>query len=319
MEYLEQLGITVDHVFAFTRVCVILLLAFIAQALLRRIIRRIKENVLNVMRRHASSEIEMTKRADTLASIIRKTLTVALWFVAIMTALRQMGFDLAPILAGAGVAGVALGFGAQSIVKDVISGFFMLIENQIRVNDVCVLNGTGGQVEEINLRTTVLRSLDGVVHIFPNGSITSISNMTHVFSFYVFDVRVAYKEDTDRVTQVLRDIGAEMQADERFSDAILEPLDVLGVDKFADSAVIIKARIKTQPISQWAVGREMNRRIKKKFDELGIEIPFPHMSVYFGEASKPFALAGAPSLDRDELKRAIREVLDETGARHAGA
>jgi moderate conductance mechanosensitive channel len=173
--------------------------------------------VLVVMRRHSSgSEIEMTKRADTLASIIRKALTTVLWFIATMTALRQLGFDLAPILAGAGVAGVALGFGAQSIVKDVISGFFMLVENQIRVNDVCVFNGTGGQVEEINLRTTVLRSLDGVVHIFPNGSITSISNMTHVFSFYVFDVGVAYKEDTDRVSQVLRDIGAGMQADEQF-------------------------------------------------------------------------------------------------------
>ncbi len=217
------------------------------------------------------------------------------------------------------MAGVALGFGAQSIVKDVISGFFLLIENQIRVNDVCVLNGTGGLVEEINLRTTVLRSLDGVVHIFPNGSITSISNMTREFSFYVFDVGVAYKEDTDKVSQVLRDIGAEMQADEEFADSILEPLEIMGVDKFADSAVIVKARIKTQPIRQWAVGREMNRRIKKRFDELGIEIPFPHMSLYFGEASKPIAITGGAAIDRDELKKTVREVLEEAGVVKPGA
>lgn len=303
-----------EHGIALARVLAILLAALVAQWLLRRIIRRIKENVFEVMRRHASgSEIEMRKRADTLASIIRKTLVTVLWFVAIMTALRQLGFDLAPILAGAGVAGVALGFGAQSLVKDVISGFFMLIENQIRVNDVCVLNGTGGLVEEINLRTTVLRSADGVVHIFPNGSINSISNMTREFSYYVFDVGVAYKEDTDRVSDVLRAVGDEMMADEQFKDSILEPLEVQGVDKFADSAVIVKARIKTQPLRQWAVGREMNRRIKKKFDELGIEIPFPHVSLYFGEASKPIALQGAPGIDREELKKVVREVLAEAG------
>jgi moderate conductance mechanosensitive channel len=314
MESLQNLGFTTEHGLALVRVSVILLAAFIVQGLLRRVIRRIKENVLVVMRRHSSgSEIEMTKRADTLASIIRKALTTVLWFIATMTALRQLGFDLAPILAGAGVAGVALGFGAQSIVKDVISGFFLLVENQIRVNDVCVLNGTGGLVEEINLRTTVLRSLDGVVHIFPNGSITSISNMTREFSFYVFDVGVAYKEDTDRVSEVLREVGAGMQEDERFKDAILEPLEVLGVDKFDDSAVVVKARIKTQPIQQWAVGREMNRRIKKRFDELGIEIPFPHMSLYFGEASKPIAITGGPGVDRDELKQIVREVLEESG------
>jgi len=320
MEYLKELGITMEHGIALMRVSIILIAAFVVQGLLRRVIRKIKENVLEVMRRHASgSEIEMTKRADTLASIIRKTLVTVLWFVAIMTALRQLGFDLAPILAGAGVAGVALGFGAQSIVKDVISGFFLLIENQIRVNDVCVLNGTGGLVEEINLRTTVLRSLDGVVHIFPNGSITSISNMTREFSFYVFDVGVAYKEDTDKVSEVLHEVSAEMMEDEKFKDSILEPLEVLGVDKFADSAVVVKARIKTQPIQQWSVGREMNRRIKKKFDERGIEIPFPHMSLYFGEASKPIAVQGGPALDREELKKVVREVLAEAGVSKAGA
>jgi small conductance mechanosensitive channel len=225
-------------------------------------------------------------------------------------ALREIGFDITPILAGAGVIGLAVGFGAQNLVRDVISGFFILIENQIRVNDVAVINGTGGLVEEINLRTTVLRSQDGVVHVFPNGSITTLSNMTREFSFYVFDIGVAYKEDTDRVAEVLREIAEEMRRDQRFAPVILEPLEVLGVDRFADSAVMVRARIKTQPIQQWNVGREMNRRIKKRFDELGIEIPFPHRSVHIGAGSHPLRVA-FDDAGRDEVRRLVRDVLRE--------
>ena len=136
--------------------------------------------------------------------------------------------------------------------------------------------------------------------------------MTHEFSFYVFDIGVAYKEDTDRVSQVLKELGEEIRKDPEFSDAILEPLEILGVDAFADSAVIIKARIKTVPIKQWFVGREMNRRIKKRFDELGIEIPFPHRTLYYGDASKPFALQTDNTLlKREELKKLLAEVLEE--------
>jgi moderate conductance mechanosensitive channel len=153
------------------------------------------------------------------------------------------------------------------------------------------------------------------VHVFPNGAITTLSNMTHGYSYYVFDIGVAYKEDTDRVVEVVKAIGAEMMKENAYKNAILAPLEVLGVDQFADSAVIIKARFKTAPIQQWVVGREMNRRIKKKFDELGIEIPFPHMSVYFGEASKPFRLE-SPGPEREQLKALIREVLEEQ--KHSG-
>jgi len=218
------------------------------------------------------------------------------------------GFNIGPILAGAGVVGLAAGFGAQHLVRDVISGLFMLLENQIRVNDVAIINGTGGLVEEINLRTTVLRGLDGTVHIFPNGTIESLSNMTREYSYYLFEIGVAYKEDTDRVVEVVKQLGNEMMQEDEFKADILAPMEVLGVDKFADSAVIIKARIKTVPIRQWAVGREMNRRIKKKFDELGIEIPFPHQTLYFGEASKPFQLQ-LDGVQRDQLRALIREVL----------
>jgi small conductance mechanosensitive channel len=252
----------------------------------------------------------LEKRASTLGGIFRRAAKLVIWIVAIVMVLREAGFDIGPILAGAGIVGLAVGFGAQNLVRDIISGMFLLVENQVRVNDVAIINGTGGLVEELNLRTTVLRGLDGTVHIFPNGAINSLSNMTHGYSYYLLDVGVAYKEDTDRVVSVLKAIADEMMQEEEYRTLILEPLEVLGVDKFADSAVIIKARIKTVPIQQWVVGREMNRRIKKKFDELGIEIPFPHVSVYFGEASKSFSLS-LPNADREQLKGVIREVLAE--------
>ena len=233
-------------------------------------------------------------------------------------ALREIGFDVTPIVAGAGVVGLAVGFGAQNLVRDVISGFFMLVENQIRINHVVVINGTGGLVEEINLRTTVLRSQDGGVHVFPNGTINTLSNLTREFSYYIFDVSVAYKEDTDRVIDVLREIGDEMRQEPQYAALIVEPLEVLGVDRFTDSAVMIRARIKTQPIRQWVVGREMNRRIKKRFQALGIEIPFPHRSLYFGEASKPIRVQ-LDALPKDALREMVRDILrEDSGAAPGG-
>lgn len=230
-------------------------------------------------------DVEIEKQVTTITSVLRKAISVAIWVVATLMVIRELGFDIGPALAGAGIFGIALGFGTQNLVRDIISGLFMIAENQIRVGDVAILNGTGGLVEAINLRTTVLRGLDGTVHVFPNGAINTLSNMTREFSFYLFDIGVAYKEDTDRVIEVLKKLGDEIMQDEDFAPAILEPLEILGVDKFADSAVIIKARIKTLPIKQWMVGREMNRRIKKRFDEEGIEIPFPHRTFYFGDVS----------------------------------
>ena len=293
------------------RILVILVVAWVATRLVNRWFPHLRARIVKQMEaQRGGGDIELEKRAATLGGIFRKTLTVIIWLVALIMALREAGFDIGPILAGAGVVGLAVGFGAQNLVRDVLSGVFMLLENQIRVNDVAVINGTGGLVEAINLRTTVLRSLDGTVHVFPNGSITTLSNMTYGYSYYLFDIGVAYKEDTDRVVEVVKGIAAEMMKEEAYRDVILAPLEVLGVDKFADSAVIIKARFKTAPIQQWTIGREMNRRIKKKFDELGIEIPFPHMSVYFGEASKPFRLQ-AQGAEREQVKALIHEVLEE--------
>lgn len=300
------------------RVLLILLGAWIAARIVKRLIGKLNVPIASVMKRGAStSPGELDKRAATIVGILRWAASTIIYGVAIVMAVKEAGFDIGPLLAGAGVLGLAIGFGAQTLVRDMMSGLFMLIENQIRVNDVAVINGTGGLVEKVNLRTTVLRSLDGTVHVIPNGAITSLSNMTREFSYYVFETGVAYKEDTDRVVGVLQEVAEGLMQEEPYRSAIRAPLEILGVDRFADSAVIIKSRIKTAPIQQWMVGREMNRRIKKKFDEVGIEIPFPHRSLYFGEASRPFRIDDDG--DRESLKAAVREVLNELEADGGGA
>jgi small-conductance mechanosensitive channel len=289
------------------RVVFILAAAYAASRLIKRMMRGFHASSVKLMMRHAGgSDLELEKRAATIAGILQKASSVLIAGVALVMALREIGFDITPILTGVGVAGLAFGFGAQNLVRDVISGFFMLVENQIRINDVAIINGTGGLVEEINLRTTVLRSQDGAVHIFPNGTINTLSNMTREFSFYVLDMGVAYKEDTDRVASVLREVADELMKDPAYSELILAPLEVLGVDKFTDSSVIVKARIKTLPIRQWVVGRELNRRVKKRFDELGIEIPFPQRSLHVVEKPLNIQLDGPK---REELKELVREVL----------
>ena len=231
---------------------------------------------------------ERLKRARTISRLLKNALTTGIVAVAVLMILRELRVDIMPILTGAGILGLAVGFGAQTLVKDLIAGFFLTLENQVRVGDVATINGTGGLVEAINLRTIVLRDLEGVVHIFPNGSIERLSNRTKDFSYYVVDVGVAYKEDSDAVVAVLKETGAELMADPVFAPGILEPLEILGVDGFGESAVIIKIRIKTMPLKQWEVGRELRRRIKKAFDARDIEFPFPHRTLYFGEASRPF-------------------------------
>ncbi len=273
------------------RILLILLAAAVGSKLVNKSIPNIRKRIVSVMLKHGDSgSSELEKRAETLGGILRKTISVSIWAVAIAMSLREAGFEIAPILASAGVLGLAVGFGAQSLVRDVISGLFLLLENQIRVNDVAVINGVSGQVEEINLRTTVLRSMDGAVHIFPNGAIQTLANRTRDYSCYVFDMGVAYTEDTDRVMEVMQEVAGQLMREEEFAPQILAPLEVLGVDRFADSAVIIKARIRTTPMQQWAVGRELNRRFKKRFDELGIEIPLPQRTIHIA-ASPPVETA----------------------------
>lgn len=227
------------------------------------------------------------KRAATLTGVIRTIAVTLIWGVVAITIMGQVGLDIAPILAGAGIVGLAVGFGAQNLVRDLISGFFIVLENHVRVGDVAVINGTGGLVEAITYRVTVLRDLAGVVHVFPNGTINTLSNLTKQWSAYLLDIGVAYKEDTDQVVEVMKAVGEELQQDPAFGSKILGPLEVFGVDDFGDSAVVIKARFRTLPIEQWNVGREYRRRLKKAFDAKGIEIPFPHLSLYVGAATDP--------------------------------
>jgi small conductance mechanosensitive channel len=242
--------------------------------------------------------LEREKRANTITRTLRMLTTIVVMSVAVLIVLRELGVDITPILTGAGIAGLAVGFGAQHLVRDIISGFFLILENQVRVGDVAIINGKGGLVEAIRLRTIQLRGQDGTVHVVPNGAITELSNLTKDYSYYVIDLGVAYKENVDRVMDLLRHVGEELQRDPAYAQRILAPLEILGVDAFADSAVVIRLRIKTLPLEQWNVGRELRRRIKNAFDAQGIEIPYPHLSLYFGEASKPFAVQLAEELGK---------------------
>lgn len=277
------------------RLLLIVIVVYIAIRALRFGLQKLETLLLSMGKDEDKNRVDAVKRVKTLTGLLGTICLTLLWVVAIVMSLDQIGLDITPILASAGIVGLAVGFGAQNLVRDIISGFFMILENQVRVGDVAIVNGTGGLVEAITFRTITLRDQSGTVHIFPNGTITTLSNMTKEFSFYVMDLGVAYKEDTDRVAAVIKEVGKELQEDPEFGPNILEPIEVLGVDQFGDSAVVVKARLKTLPIKQWMVGREYRRRLKKAFDKNGIEIPFPHRTLYMGEASRPFRVDGNPT------------------------
>jgi moderate conductance mechanosensitive channel len=249
----------------------------------KAIIRRAEENI-NV------DTIEVQKRVNTLMSILYGALRIVLFGLLMMIVLVKFGIQIAPILASAGIVGLAVGFGAQELVRDLITGFFMLLENQVRTGDVAIINGTGGLVERIELRTITLRDQAGTVHIFQNGKINTLSNMTKDWSAVVLDIGVAYKEDVDNVIDIIKQVGDELQQDDEFKYKIIEPIEVMGLDKFDDSALVIRARIKTKPIQQWSTGREYRKRLKKAFDANNIEIPFPHTTIYWGEEINPLKL-----------------------------
>lgn len=241
---------------------------------------------------------EKIKRMDTLSSVIRYVLVISIIIVAFIMVLGEFGIEIGPIIAAAGIVGLAVGFGAQSLVQDVISGFFILLEDQIRVGDVVQIGDKGGLVERLNLRMIILRDMSGNVHFIRNGQIQVVTNMTKDYSRYVYDIGVAYREDVDHVIEVIKAVDEELRANPAFGTDILEPIEILGLDKFADSAVVIKARTKTKPIKQWSVAREFNRLLKKRFDAEGIEIPFPHVTLYMGEDKEGQAPPLRVSMDR---------------------
>jgi moderate conductance mechanosensitive channel len=272
-------------------ILILIVVLIITLRVVRFAVKRLGKMIINRSQRSVRNDIRETeKRITTLMGILSGLARVVLWVLFIMILLNKFGINIGPILAGAGILGLAIGFGAQELVRDLITGFFILLENQIRTGDVVVINGTGGLVESVELRTVTLRDFSGVVHIIQNGKINTLSNMTMEWSAMVFDIGVAYKENVDTVMEVIKEVGLKLQEDETFGPKFVEPIEVFGVDQFGDSAVVIKARIKTRPIEQWSVGREFRRRLKFAFDERGIEIPFPHTTIYWGEKISPLHL-----------------------------
>ena len=247
------------------RILIIMLLAWIAIRVLRGLTTRLHKTMVG-----KSVSLERIKRADTILGMLRTVGAIFVGLAATMMALRETGIDIAPVLATAGVGGLAIGFGAQTLVKDVISGFFLLVEEQVRIGDIVEVAGKSGVVERISLRTVRLRDVGGNVHVVPNGNVTLVTNMTLDYSRYLVEAQVARREDPDRVFAALRGIGEEMQKDAELGEDILQPIEVLGVDALAAASMTITARLTTRPMRQFRVGREFNRRMKKRFDELGI-------------------------------------------------
>ncbi|GAH19661.1 unnamed protein product, partial [marine sediment metagenome] len=225
---------------------------------------------------------EMKKRANTLSSVFVNTGTIIILIFAIFTMLPEFGVNIAAMLAGLGIVGIAIGFGAQSLIKDLLAGIFILLEDQYRVGDVVNVAGIGGLVEEIGLRRTVLRDLDGIVHSIPNSEIKVASNFTKGYSRVNLNISVAYGEDLDRVIEVINRVCKEMAEDPKWSADFVSTPKVLRVDKLGDSGIDIKILGDTKPLRQWDIMGELRLRIKRTFDKEGIEIPWPHTKVYFG-------------------------------------
>jgi len=262
------------------RITIILILAWVLLRLSKRSIRLLREYLTD----RAGSDHEEIKRIDTLGRVFRYTTSVLIILVSGMVILSDLGISIGPILATAGVVGIAVGFGAQSLIKDYFNGFFILLENQVRQGDVIDAGGKSGLVEEVTLRYIRLRNYEGQVHYIPNGTITTVTNMSRDYSYSVIDVGVAYREDLDQVMAIMTQVGAEMRTDSPSADEILEDMEMAGVDQWADSAVIIRCRFKVKPLEQWGVRREYLRRLKQAFDREGVEIPYPHMTIYPGQS-----------------------------------
>lgn len=283
-QLLAQFGLVVhEDLIPYLETGLKILLVLIAAWVIMRLIRR----MIVVFKRFAlkrADDAESVRRVETLSRVIRYVATVILIIAVVMEILYLLGISIAPLLGAAGVVGIAVGFGAQSLVKDYFTGFFLLLENQIRVGDFVAIAGERGLVEELTLRHVRLRSFDGNVHFIPTGMIDKVTNMSLEFSYAVIEVGVAYREDVDEVFGVIRATGAALREDPTYGPLILEDLELLGVENWADSSVVIRSRIKVQPLEQWRVRREFLRRLKQAFDAQGIEIPYPHLTLYAGRA-----------------------------------
>jgi small-conductance mechanosensitive channel len=277
------LVIGVNSVQGLIRIAIIVAVAYVITKLLRSGLNRMEALLIRATQRTEITPGAAAKRIRTLMSVLWTISSGLLWFIVVLVAFSQVGLNIGPILAGAGVVGLAVGFGAQHLVRDLVSGFFILLENQIRVGDIAIINGRTGSVEGITFRTVVLRDQAGVVHVFPNGTINTLANATLDWSAEVLDIALPYWVDTDRVMEIMRRVGAEMKAETEFASVMLEPLEVFGVDNFTETLVTIKARVKTLPGRQYLVAREFRRRFKYALPAHGIAISSPPPSA----AAKP--------------------------------
>lgn len=275
----------IDSIFEFLhisrellRVVIIIALAWLLIVLARKLIRVFR----NYMNARAGSA-EETRRIETLARAFRYVSTVVITLVAGMLALSELGISIAPILGAAGVVGIAVGFGAQSLIKDYFNGFFILLENQIRQGDAVEVCGKTGKVEDLTLRYVCLRDNEGSVHYIPNGQITTVTNKSRDYAFALIDVSVAYRENLDEVYEVIRDASTTLRTDTVIGPKILEDVEIQGVQDWGDSAVILRCRVKTVALEQWNVRRAFLGRLKQAFDMRGIEIPYPHLTIYAGQ------------------------------------
>ena len=289
------------------RIVLIVVAGWIILTLVQKLIRtfrtRLTQNYLE--------DPEEVKRAETLGQVFRYIASVIIWLVTGIVVLGELGIAIAPLLGAAGVVGLAIGFSAQSLVKDYFTGIFLLLENQLRQGDVVEIGGKSGIVEEITLRYVQMRDYNGNVHYVPNGGITTVTNMTRGYAQAVIDAGIAYREDIDQALKVMYEVGTELRADPTFSAKILEDIEIAGVNEWGDSAVILGCRFKVIPIEQWGVRREYLRRLKYAFDAAGIEIPFPHLTLYAGQlrdgSSPPF------NLSRDTGTQLSRDSGEEPG------
>jgi moderate conductance mechanosensitive channel len=271
---LARAELWVPWVLRAVRVVVILAGAWLLTRLARRLLRRLRTYTIRLMdRRGEASALELEKRATTIISVLSKLASMVIWIVALVMALNELAFNIQPLLAGLGVAGLAVGLGAQALIKDWLGGLLVLLEDQIRIGDSVVINGIAGTVEEINLRTTVLRGENGAVHIISNGLITTLSNMTREYAYYVFEATLAHRSDVDRALSIVQETGVELAADDVYRTMILAPIEVMGVDRLAERGLVIRARIKTVPAKTALVGRELNRRVSARLASAQIEFP----------------------------------------------
>lgn len=270
------------------RIVGILVGAWVLVALSQRAIRGLRIRIASRM-----DDREAVKRAETLGRVFRYLAAVVIFALAGMLVLSELGVSVAPILGAAGVVGLAVGFGAQSLVKDFFSGFFLLLENQIRQGDVVKLGDHAGLVEEVTLRYVQLRDYDGHVHFVPNGSISTVVNMARGHAQSVVDVGVGYATDLDQAMALMQAVAAELRLDPAYAEHILGDLEMAGVERWADSSVVLRARFRVAPLQQWAVRREYLRRLKSAFDHAGIEIPFPQVTLHVAGPVAPALVPAA--------------------------